>query len=353
MNKKKITGIQQVGIGVSDVAEAWAWYRKHLGMDIGVFEDVATAELMLPYTDGKTCDRHAVLAYNMQSGGGFEVWRHTGKTPEAASFEIEFGDLGILATKMKSTNPANAFNKMQSEGVNILGNIEVSPEAKEHFFLKDPYDNIFEISKDEYVFEKTAAANGGVLGVIIGVSDIEQSLKLYRDLLGYDTVVYDETGVFPDFVGLPGGDRKFRRVLLKHAEKRTGGFAPLFGPTQIELIQWVEGTGRKIYKDRIWGDLGYIHICFDVIGMDLLKEEAKQKGFPFTVDSANSFDMGEAAGRFAYLSDPDDLPIEFVETHKVPIIKKLNWYINLTKRDPNKSLPRWMIKTLNWKRVKN
>jgi len=33
--------------------------------------------------------------------------------------------------------------------------------------------------------------------------------------------------------------------------------------------------------------------------------------------------MGEASGHFAYVEDPDGTLIEFVETHKIPIIKKL------------------------------
>ena len=46
--------------------------------------------------------------------------------------------------------------------------------------------------------------------------------------------------------------------------------------------------------------------------------------------------MGEAAGHFAYIEDPDGTLIEFVETLKIPIIKKLGWYINLEKRAPEK-----------------
>jgi len=118
-------------------------------------------------------------------------------------------------------------------------------------------------------------------------------------------------------------------------------------------VQLIEDKGRDIYDNRIWGDPGFIHICFDTIGIDELREEVKSKGFPFTVDSANSFDMGEAAGHFAYISDPDGIPIEFVETHKVPIVKKLGWNINLKKRNPNKSLPNWLIGTLRWKRIKD
>jgi len=62
--------------------------------------------------------------------------------------------------------------------------------------------------------------------------------------------------------------------------------------------------------------------------------------------------MGEAAGHFAYIEDPDGTLIEFVETHKVPILKKLNWYFNLKNRDPRKPLPSWMIKSMGFGRVK-
>lgn len=353
MKQKKITGIQQIGIGVDDVHEAWKWYRRNFGMDIAVFEDEAIAELMLHYTDGKTRKRHAVLAMNMQAGGGFEVWQHTGKKPEQPGFELQLGDLGIFIAKIKSFDVEKAFSRMKSDDLDILGDLRRSPDGSLHFFVKDPYNNIFQVIENDYIFEKTNAVTGGIYGAVIGVSDIEESLKVYQDILGYDQILYDETRVFDDLKTLPGGEEKVRRVLLKPSKKRSGGFSPLFGPSQIELVQLTEKKGRKIYHGRIWGDPGFIHICFDTIGMDALREEVKQKGFPFTVDSADSFDMGEAAGQFAYISDPDGTPIEFVETHKVPIIKKLGWYIDLRKRDPSKSLPRWMISTMKWKRVKD
>ena len=87
--------------------------------------------------------------------------------------------------------------------------------------------------------------------------------------------------------------------------------------------------------------------------MDILKKECENKGFPFTVDSSNSFDMGEAAGRFSYIEDPDGTLIEFVETHKVPVMKKIGWYINLKNRDPKKHLPRWMLLAMGLNKVKN
>jgi len=91
--------------------------------------------------------------------------------------------------------------------------------------------------------------------------------------------------------------------------------------------------------------------------MDELKSYCETKGFPFTVDSkksheGNSFDMGEAAGHFAYIEDPDGILIEFVETHKIALLKKLGLYLDLRKRDPRKALPDWMLNTLRFSRVK-
>ena len=71
MSSVVISGIQQIGIGVTDVNKAWKWYRKYFGMDIRVFEDAAIANFMLPYTGGEPRERYAALALNLQGGGGF------------------------------------------------------------------------------------------------------------------------------------------------------------------------------------------------------------------------------------------------------------------------------------------
>lgn len=352
MGKKIIYGIQQVGVGVEDVHQAWTWYRKHFGMDIKAFEEAAMAELMLPYTEGKPRPRHAVLAFNLQSGGGFEVWQHTGKKPLKPQFEPQLGDLGIFIAKQKTKNVQKAFDFLKSQGVDVLGEIVKAPNQQAHFFVRDPFGNIFQVIENDYIFTKTPAFTGGVLGAIIGVSDIDKSLKLYRDILGYSEIIYDETDVFKDFVAIPGGSLNARRILLRPQKRATGGFSPLFGPTEIELIQVNDSPVRHIYENRMWGDPGFIHLCFDIHNMNQLREDCLEKGFPFTVDSNNSFDMGEAAGHFAYVSDPDGTPIEFVETHKLPLIKAIGWEINLTTRDPEKPLPNWIIKALRMKREK-
>jgi hypothetical protein len=63
--------------------------------------------------------------------------------------------------------------------------------------------------------------------------------------------------------------------------------------------------------------------------------------------------MGEAAGHFSYTEDPDGTLIEFVQTHRIPLIKKIGWYLDLRKRNPAKPLPTWMLNTLKLGKVKD
>lgn len=348
-----ISGIQQLGVGIPNVHEAFEWYRKHFGMDIKVFEEAADAALMLPYTQNEVRSRHAILSLNIQSGGGFEIWQYTSRTPVSPDFEISIGDLGVNAGKIRTYDVKATYEKYQSSGVNILGELTKEPNGHPTFYLKDPYDNMFQMVEDNYIFKNVGHGTAGPMGCSIGVSDIDKSRTLYTDILKYDKVLSDETGVFEDLIGVHGGGEKYRRVLLTHSKPRNGAFSRMMGPSQIELIQCLDRSGRKIFEGRDWGDRGYIHLCFDINGMEELKSLCESKGFPFTVDSANSFDMGEAAGRFSYIEDPDGTLIEFVETHKLPILKKIGWYKNLKNRDPKKPLPDWMLKAMSLTRIKD
>ncbi len=354
--EKIICGIQQMGIGVPDVQEVWKWYRKFFGANVRVFEEAAEAPLMTRYTGGTVHSRTATLALSMDGGGGFEIWQFTSRPTEKATFDIQLGDYGLYACRIKSRNVQASYDYFKANGAEILGDLQTAPNGEHSFFAKDPNGNIFNVVEGKGWFQNTGHASkcGGAAGTMIGVSDIDKALPLYQDILDYETVVYDQTGVFDDLKGLPSGDKKVRRVLLTHKKERRGPFARLLGPSQIELVQALDRDDtQSIFANRFWGDWGFIHLCFDIQGMDALQKECEEKGFPFTVDSADTFDMGEAGGRFSYIEDPDGAWIEFVETHKVPIMKKLGWYIHLKNRKPGKHLPNWMLRAMGMNKVKD
>jgi catechol 2,3-dioxygenase-like lactoylglutathione lyase family enzyme len=311
---------------------------------------------MLPYTGGQPQARKAVLAVNLQGGGGLEVWQYARREPQAARFAAEPGDLGILAARIKARDVPAAHARFCAEGLELLGPVERDPAGEPGFFVRDRSGNTFHVVTGDGWFQRRprgAPPTGGVSGAMIGVKSLEPALVLYRDILGFDRLVYDRQGVFPDLAGLPGGRQPLRRVLLAHSGPRRGAFSALLGPGRLELVQALEREPRKIFDGRFWGDLGFIHLCFDVRGMEALKERCARAGFPFTVDSAQAFVMGEGSGRFAYVEDPGGTLVEFVETYRLAVLRSLGWYLDLRRRPPEKRLPRWLLAALGLNRVRD
>jgi catechol 2,3-dioxygenase-like lactoylglutathione lyase family enzyme len=358
INKHIISGIQQIGIGVEDLKTSWSWYAKHLGMNVRVLEDDTVAELMLPYTGNKPHKRHAGIALNMIGGSGMEIWQYSDRKPQLIDFDIALGDLGVFCAKIKSPNIKQAYSDIENSDAEMLSTLHADITGKSLFYFIDPFKNMFQVIEDSHIFSNVECSTGGPIGAMIGVRDIEHSLEIYQNILGYNKIVYDKTGKFDDWSSCNGGNENYRRVLLTHSEPRKGGFSRLFGQSYIELVQALDRKPRKIYENRFWGDPGFIQICFDVRNMNALKQYCSALGYEFTVDSsvkhnqANSFDMGEAAGHFTYIEDPDGTLIEFVETHKIPIIKKIGWYLNLRNRKPEKPLPDFLLKMMRFNKVK-
>lgn len=343
-----LTGIQQIGIGIPDVDEAWKWYRAAFGMNVSVFDDAAEAALMTRYTNGVVEKRRAALALNMAGGGGFEIWQYTSKVPVLPEFDIRIGDLGIYAAKMKSRNVPALHEQLKKQGLPV-SQLLTDPAGERTFWITDPYGNTFQVIQGQSWFKASEELTGGVCGAVIGVSNMDAAIKFYTQVLGIREIVLDKTGVFAD---LPEAT-EVRRVVLRKQYEPYGAFSKLLGNVRIELIQRMDGTGRKIFENRCWGDRGYIHLCFDTLDMEGLQQKAAGLGVEFTVDSGNTFDMGEAGGRFAYMEDPDGTLIELVETHKVPVFKKLGIYFNLKKRGTYKTLPDWMVGLLGMNKIKD
>ena len=359
MDNYIISGIQQIGIGVEDFNAALKYYINVFHMDVKILEDDTVAELMLPYTGNMPQKRHAGIVINMQGGSGFEVWQYSERKPQKPGFDIQTGDLGINVTKIKSRNVKQTYEELSGkQDVKILGRLSTYLDGTDTFYMEDPFGNIFQLVYDESIFREEHHSSGGPVGTIIGVSDIDRTLPLYREILGYDKVVSDKTGHFEDLSGLKSGKQQYRRLLLTHSKPRQGNFSHLFGQSSIELIQALERKPDKIYKGRYWGDPGFIQVCFDVKNMTALKAKCESMGFPFTVDSSvkhnemNSFDMGEASGHFTYIEDFDGTLIEFVETHKIPLLKSLGINLNLRNFNPEKPLPDWLLKALRFGRIK-
>ena len=335
----QIGGIQQIGVGTEDFYKTRDWLIRKFGADVKILEDDTVAERMLPYTGGVPQKRHAGINVCLQGGGGFEIWQYSERKPASCPFEISIGDLGIFAAKVKCRD-IDAYG---------TGTWKALPDGTRCLYVQDDYGNWFQMVEDKSIFIEEHRLTGGIIGAVIGVSDMERSIKFYSEVLGYTRILTDTGNVFDDWSGLPGGNQRFRRVILATDGPRTGAFSQLYGDSTIELVQSLDRTPRKIYEGRFWGDPGFIQICFDVTGMKEFGEFCASKGHPFTVDSCPGdieFDMGEASGHFTYIEDPDGTLVEFVETHRIPVAAKLGWNIDMKKRDNRKPMPKILFRMM-------
>lgn len=349
-----VSGIQQVGVGCSCFEQSWKWYIEMFQVDVRVLEDDTVAERMLPYTGGQAQKRHACIAMNLQGGGGFEIWQYSERTPVPCSFDVQAADLGTFAAKVKSRDP-KALREQMLARYDKIGPLTRMPDGTECFFLQDPWGNYFQIVKDTYTYIDEHKLTGGVVGAMCGSKHIDQAVKMYQDIFGYDKVVYDTTGEFEDLKWLKGGEGRFRRVLLAHTADREGAFADLYGHSTVELVEALDREPRKLYEGRYWGDPGFIQLCFDVTNMSEIKKKCEAAGYPFTVDSCPNgerFDMGEASGHFTYIEDPDGTLIEMVEAHKLTILKRPHIYIDMLKRNRMKKFPKFFVRLMGLSRVK-
>ena len=338
-----LSGIQQVGIGVTNAVAAMHTYKHLFGMDVLIFDDQAKANLMTQYTGGTIFNRRAILTMNLQGGGGFEIWQYLDRIPQESA-PIEMGDLGINAVILKSTDIEASHKRLKKvEGVTVWDLINCKYSGS-YFWVTDGNSNTFKIITSSDWFQTGKHDLGGVVGGVIGVSNMEKSMLFYQNVLGIDSILYDFEYTVDDLL--------YRKVGLQKRATGKGAFNKLLGDVTIELVQLKSKEAKKIYENRYWGDCGFIHLCFDVLDMKSLKVHAEKQQCFFTVDSNNTFEMDNASGRFCYVEDPDGTLIELVETHKVPILKKIGWFLDLQKRNQEKPLPNWMIKMLALSKVK-
>jgi len=134
------------------------------------------------------------------------------------------------------------------------------------------------------------------------VSDLEKSIKFYRDILGLKLNYTNEGGgeEIAKAVGMDG------TVYMREAHLEAG-------KDHIELIQYVDPKGKPY--DRLPCDVGNMHIAFRVSNIYKLYDELQKKGVKFNTSPVEEKEGPLKGWIWVYLKDPDGVTIEFVEQH--------------------------------------
>jgi lactoylglutathione lyase len=137
----------------------------------------------------------------------------------------------------------------------------------------------------------------------ITVSNLEKSVKFYRDVVGFKLKV-PPTDVF-------SGEELSKGVGVPGASLKLAVFQFPEGPEEIEMLQYL--TPKCPSKPLHANCLGAFHVAIRVKDIAAKMKEMEAKGVKFFTP-ANTISEGALAGwKWAYFKDPDGITMELVE----------------------------------------
>ena len=133
------------------------------------------------------------------------------------------------------------------------------------------------------------------IGIV--VTDMEKSLKFYRDLLGLKVKsLEDEEGEFLD-------------NMLAH-ENVKNKVAKLYTKNGNALIELIDSRSYANKKDRDFFTIGASHFAFTVDDLEKTYDYLVKNGVKFTAPPQQTPDR---FAKVTFCEDPDGTPIELVE----------------------------------------
>ncbi|MEW6442229.1 MAG: VOC family protein [bacterium] len=312
-----LCALQHVGMGVSDARASYGFYRERLGFDLKLVDWQGRSEELVPFI-GELAEVRIIMALNPLKRGAVELVKLV-STPSHRNRD-RWGDIGYLASGYRATNLAALAREWEKLGIAFevpVQSIRLADGRRREFaFLRDPDANLVELV-DSTPDTPCRPAVTGLTQVTIGVRNLDRALVFYRDVIGYDKVLYEASGRASAFDPLLRGQVNQREVLLGRSTSLEGPFVVPGGGT-LRLVQALEYEGRDLSEGRPWGDPGFqMESGFEVPNIRSAVEQlkaSKQEIFR----PATHMNMGSGSrGYFAYVKDPDGNLVEFVEVRRV------------------------------------
>lgn len=281
-----------IGIGVSDIDISKIFYEKIGFTTVIVETELPPHKCMAKYTGGKDINRKCVIISNNDDNGTIELIQPINGTIGHLN-EPHYGDIGIFKIKISTTQSNNQFDKLIKENPTLLFEFYRNNNS---IFLYDPDYNIVEVVKGNET---------RMIGITMGVTNISKSTKFFNDL-GFMQINCEKSNSgFDDTHIFPGGKRNMERVIMQNKDNKL---------ETVELVQILDEKVNKLFEDRFWGHIGYVHVAFHYDDIFF------KKGYIKSVESTDNFDFGNIKTYFCYVEDSDNNLIEFVKPSKIKIL---------------------------------
>jgi lactoylglutathione lyase len=217
--------------------------------------------------------------------------------PGAASLILTVRDIDPLMARLKEAH-AHITSK-GGEPATIVG---PNGSRGRVVFVQDPDGFFIELSQRDPAPDTTAPASSNIIGGAfeIIVADLDQTLHIYRDILGFRTLpptAWDGTKLMMDTAGTPGA--QFRR-----------SSAAIPGSSVMMVFMEFKDIDRQPLHTRIQ-DPGTAILQVGVRDIDAAVKALKAAGV--TVISKNGEPVVNGTSRFCMLRDPNNLYLELFQ----------------------------------------
>jgi len=308
-----LKGVNYVGIGVSDIDKSLKFYGDLLGFTEVMFDYTGSLPGMEKVKDKPETKARVVMLKNQNIGplglGMIELIQLLPPAkPEPCVVAIDrlWGDVGLAEVAFNTRNSAKVFEMLLEKGVKAVvtpggglfhpTNIEVG-----YAYMRDIDDTLIEFV-DGYACRSIGEDTRieGVNHVGFGVSDIEKSLRFYREL-GFTELVLEYRGRLAAMATL---------FPITPPEIRCPMLANYYGAT-LEIIQLQPPAKPTPYRES-WGHLGVTEFGIEVSNLEKAYEELQQKGMKFLC-TPQTVKVSSGEWKYACIVEPDRLHVAIVE----------------------------------------
>jgi catechol 2,3-dioxygenase-like lactoylglutathione lyase family enzyme len=305
-----IHGVSYVGIGVSDIEESLTFYRDILGFKEVLFDyEGALSEPDFAPGTGEVKARVVMLRnpnVTPIAQGMIELVQvlppHVAH-PQTA--EYEWGNIGIAEVCQDVRNIEEVSRVMVEKGFKIVMPIAyaiLSGEELKYCYFRSPERVLLELIEWHMYkeFGGTPRLNA-INHIAIGVTDLEKSLRFYKDILGFKEVIFDcGDAIAPPFV--PGPAPRIREILL--ANEYCGAW--------IELYQHKAPYNPGRASPR-WGDIGLMEFAIHVSNIQKEYDRLQREGVEFLSPPQTIEFSSSKEWQYTYLREPDGLRLLMIE----------------------------------------
>ena len=301
----EMSGVHHMAMGVEGLETMKTFYRDLMGFT-EVYADFGESEqeIMREVTrSSRTVFSGTILR---QKAGGIllELIHMVEPSPRPIRRDVRYGDIGVAKITVAASSVRSVYEELKDR-VQFCSTPKttLAPNLGDYEFVycRDPEGNLVEIVSTSLW---SGGEFGGALAAGIAVSDLERSVRFYRNHLGFSVVMVETHEAFSGLVDEVSGTAgtRVRSCLLS---------AVVRGEAMVELFETLTPRGRSIPFSTRWGDYGYLQVAFNCddipgIAWDLEKAGMDLLCGPKVMEGSILGHPGE----FLYARDPDGIPIE-------------------------------------------